>query len=220
MTPVLATAATIDTLADLLDRLGNIPLHRIRFRPAPGTATEEDLLELTSKNNRLYELVDGVLVEKPMAFRESVLALALGALLRAFVMPRNAGVISGADGTMRLFPGLVRIPDVAFASWDRFPDRRLPSARIPSLVPDLAAEVLSETNTPAEMDRKVREYFNAGVRLVWLIDPEARTVAVYTAADQFTVLSASDTLNGGDVLPGFTLSLQELFAELDRQGRK
>ncbi len=160
-----------------------------------------------------------VLVEKPMSYRESMLAFALGAFLRVFVLPRNLGIVTGEAGMMQLFPGLVRIPDVAFASWDRFPDRRVPTEPVPLLVPDLAAEILSGSNTKAEMQRKVQEYFTAGVRLVWLVDPETRTVAVYTAPDQPpNLLTDRQTLDGGAVLPGFTLPLSDLFGELDRQG--
>jgi Uma2 family endonuclease len=78
--------------------------------------------------------------------------------------------------------------------------------------------VLSESNTEAEMTRKRQEYFSAGVRLVWMVDPDARTVTVYTAPDQSIVLGEADTLTGDPVLPGFTLPLRDLFAELDRQG--
>ena len=118
---------------------------------------------------------------------------------------------------MRLFPGLVRIPDVAFASWDGFPGRRRSDAKIPSLAPDLAVEVLSESNTKAEMERKRHDYFSAGVRLVWLADPKTRTVDVYTSEKKFTRLTEADVLDGGDMLPGFQLSVREWFAELDRQ---
>jgi Uma2 family endonuclease len=217
MATVLTPPATMDTLADLVEQLGDIPLARIRMQ-ALGTATEQDVLDIYHREKRLCELVDGVLVEKAIGFRESILAMALGALLRDFVIPRNLGLVSGESGMMRLFVGLVLIPDVAFASWDRFPHRRVPTEPIPSLVPDLAVEVLSASNTPREMARKCQEYFEAGVRVVWLVDPEARTVAVYTAPDQFTVYDATQTLDGGDVLPGFTLALGDLFAELDRQG--
>jgi Uma2 family endonuclease len=82
----------------------------------------------------------------------------------------------------------------------------------------LAVEVLSLSNTAGEMARKRDEYFRAGVRLVWEIDPRARTVRAYTAADQFRDLTAADTLSGDPVLPGFTLPLADLFAELDRHG--
>jgi Uma2 family endonuclease len=119
---------------------------------------------------------------------------------------------------LRLFPGLVRIPDVAYVSWARVPAGRVPTAPIPQLAPDLAVEVLSRSNTPREMERKLREYFDAGVRLVWIVDPDARTVAVYTAAVNPVVLTETDVLQGGEVLPGFTLPLAHLFAELDRLG--
>jgi Uma2 family endonuclease len=82
--------------------------------------------------------------------------------------------------------------------------------------PDLAVEVLSEGNTAAEMDRKRREYFTSGTRLVWEVDPNTRTVAVYTSPEGPLVLDADQTLDGGAVLPGFTLRLATLFAELDR----
>jgi Uma2 family endonuclease len=170
------------------------------------------------RENRLCELVEGFLVEKAMGYRESLLALALSEFLRAFVRPRNLGLVSGADGMVQLFPGLVRIPDVAFVSWDRVPGRRVPAEPVPPLVPDLVVEVRSEGNTDEEMARKRREYFAAGVRLVWLIQPACQTVSVYTAADQCAELGEAHTLEGGEVLPGFTLPLWELFVELDRQG--
>lgn len=206
------------TLADLLADLGDIDPARVVADPAPGTATEADLLALSDHTGRLYELVDGTLVEKAVGLRESFLALALGGILRDFVIPRNLGLVSGADGPMRLFGGLVRMPDVAFISWDRFPDRRVPEEPIPDLIPDLAIEIPCAGNSPGEMARKRREYFQAGVRLVWMVDPEARTVMVYTAPDQSVRLDESQTLDGGAVLPGFALPLRDLFAELDRQG--
>jgi Uma2 family endonuclease len=218
MATLMTSPPTIRTLADLLEQLGGISPDRVLFQPAPGTATEAHVVELQRRENRLCELVDGVLVEKGLGYRESLLALAMIEFLRAFVLRRNLGLVSGEAGMMRLFPGLVRIPDVAFASWDRIPGRRVPTDPIPDLAPDLAVEVLSESNTEAEMARKRREYFAVGVRLVWLLDPRTRTVAVFTAPDQSTVLGEAQTLDGGVVLPGFALPLRELFAELDRQG--
>lgn len=219
MTAVATSTTTIETLADLLEQLGDIAPDRVRFHPAPGTATEEDVLALrNSPEHRLCELVDGVLVEKAMGFRESLLAGMLVTFLLTFVRSRNLGLVTAPDGTMRLAPGLVRIPDVAFISWDRLPNRRVPTEPIPDLAPDLAVEVLSTGNTPGEMARKRQDYFAAGVQVVWQVDPNTRTVEVFTAPDQSTVLHAAQTLEGGTVLPGFTVPLQELFSELDRQG--
>jgi Uma2 family endonuclease len=213
-----ATATRWGTLEELVEQLGDIPLRRIRMTPVPGTATEADLLVAEQRYHSLFELVDGVLVEKGMGYRESLLAGFLIAALRAFVVPRNLGAVSGADGFLRLFPGLVRAPDLAFALWDRFPDRKLPKEPIPTLAPDLVVEVLSESNTPKEMKRKRGEYFSQGVSVVWEIDPRKRKATVYYPDGTKTVLGESDRLEGGNVLPGFTLELGELFAELDRHG--
>ena len=214
MTP--AVPSTPWTIGDLAARFGPpMPLSRIRFHPAPGTATEQDVLDLHDREGRLYELVDGVLVEKAVGFRESVLAGVLIQLLRNFLATHKLGTVTSPDGFMRLSRGLVRIPDVAFVSWDRLPGRQIPRTPIPDLAPDLAVEVLSPSNTAAEMERKRRDYFDSGCRLVWEVDPDARTVAVYTAPQQATVVAEGQSLDGGAVLPGFTLPLAQLFAELD-----
>jgi Uma2 family endonuclease len=200
------------TVADLQEQLGDIPPHRILLRPYPGTATEQDVINIKAREKRLCELVDGVLVEKAMGFQESQLALLLGFFLVGFVRQHDLGIVVGADGTVRLTSGLVRIPDVGFVSWDRLPGRELPKASIPDPVPDLAVEVLSAGNTRGEMERKLGEYFAAGVRLVWYVDPRARTVRVHTAADRSVLLDEGQTLEGGHVLPGFALPLAQLFA--------
>jgi Uma2 family endonuclease len=214
----VAAPVKLDNLEDLLERLGNIPLARVRMAPPPGLATEADVLEAERTQNKLCELVDGVLVEKGMGYRESLLAAAMIEILRRYVKPRKLGLVSAPDGMVRLFTGLIRIPDVSFASWDRFPDRKVPKTSVPSVVPDLIVEILSESNTPAEMKRKRSEYFDSGVRVIWEVDPAARTVHVHTSEGTVNMLNSSQTLDGGDVLPGFSLVLSELFAELDQEG--
>jgi Uma2 family endonuclease len=131
----------------------------------------------------------------------------------SFVRRHKLGIMTGPDGTIRLFPGLVRIPDVAFASWDCFPGRKRPRAAIPHLAPDLVVEVLSKSNTKGEMNRKLREYFEAGVRLVWIVDPKKRSVRVHTAVDQSVLFVEGQSLDGGAVLPGFVLPVNELFVK-------
>jgi Uma2 family endonuclease len=215
MSSLLTDSPEIATVADLLDRLGGVPPERVRLVPTPGSATEADVVEIEARENRLCELVDGVLVEKAMGFRESMIAVAIAAALRAFVVPRKLGVVVGADGMMRLWPGLVRLPDVAFVSRGRLPGGVVPKAPIAPVAPDLAVEVLSPGNTAAEMKRKHREYFKAGVQLVWQIDLESRTADVYSAPKQFVTIPRDGALDGGHVLPGFTLALEPLFAELD-----
>jgi Uma2 family endonuclease len=216
MTRATIAPPAIKTLADLRKRLGGISLDRIWFHPAPGTATEKDVLEVEARENRLCELVDGTLVEKAIGFEEARLAMRLGRMIDTFVDENDLGVCVGADGMMRIATGLVRIPDVSFIGWDRLPGRQTPKEPIPDLAPDLAVEVLSEGNTKAEMVRKVREYFDAGVRLVWLIDPKKRTARVFSAPEKSILVRADQSLDGGEVLPGFVLSLANL---LDR-GRR
>ncbi len=208
-------SAAVEPLADLVYELGDIPRERIRLRPPPGTATEKDVVEAEARDKRLCELVDGVLVEKPMGFLESRLALVLGYYLEAFRDTHDLGITAGESGMMRLHPGLVRIPDISFVRWERLPDRKTPREPIAGLAPDWAVEILSRSNTRREMDRKVREYFSAGTRLVWLVDPRARTVQVFTAVDHCLTIDEDGTLDGGDVLPGFTLRLREWFARAE-----
>lgn len=209
-------ALRYETLADVLEQLGGIDPRRVRASPPPGRATEKDLLALLDRQNRLYELVDGVLVEKVMGLKESALAIELGSWLAPFVRQHDLGFVAGADGALRLMPQLVRIPDVSFISWTQLPNHEYPAEPIPTLYPDLAVEVLSEGNTEEEMERKLKDYFLAGTRLVWLVDPDARTVQVFTSPEDSVTLTERDTLDGGDVLPGFTLPLKDLFARVPR----
>ncbi len=115
-------------------------------------------------------------------------------------------------------PGLVRIPDVSFVSWDRLPDRKTPREPIPDLVSDLAVEILSESNTPQEMERKLRDYFRTGVRLAWYVEPREQRVRVYTSPEQVQLVEKNGVLDGGAVLPGFSLRLSEWFERADRSG--
>lgn len=185
--------------------------------PAPGTASLRDLLRAMEERRGIFELVDGTLVEKAVGYEESYLTVFLAQLLTAFVRSNRLGKISGPDGLMRLLPGIVRAPDLAFTSWKRFPNGRVPKAAIPNLVPDLAVEVLSQSNTPAEMKRKREEYFRSGVRLVWIVDPSVRTVHTFAPRRKPQILTTADTLDGGKVLPGFKLPIEELFAILDEE---
>lgn len=214
---VTMSAGTVQelTLADVLRQLGGISPKRIRFRPAPGTATEKDVIRIRDRERRLYELVDGVLVEKVMGYWVSVLAVEFGRFLGNFVEPRKLGTLAGEAGMLGLSPGLVRIPDLSFISRARLAQyRSLPPPILP-LAPDLAIEILSEGNTSREMAHKIREFFAAGCRLVWLVDPRDRMVTVYKAPEEHTVLTEKQTLTGGEVLPGFRLPLRKLFGLLD-----
>jgi Uma2 family endonuclease len=206
-----ATLPAIDTLAELLERLGSISPDRVRFHPPPGTATPQDVLACDRSEKRLCELVDGVLVEKAMGYYESRLAMVVASLLEAFCQEHDMGIVLGADATTALGPGLVRLPDVSFVSRRRLPGGKIPREPIPDLAPDLAIEVISQGNTPREMERKLREYFEAGVKRVWYVYPRTRSVRVYTAPERVLELGEDKTLEGGDVLPGFTVKIRDWF---------
>jgi Uma2 family endonuclease len=210
----------VETLAELVERLGDVPLERIRMRPPPGTATEQDVVAARqAPGRRLCELVDGVLVEKAMGTRESLLAGLILHVLWNYLEQNDLGQALGADGMLRLMPGLVRIPDVSFIAWERWP-AATPEARVADACPDLAIEVLSRKNAPKEIRRKLREYFFSGTRLVWVIQPKTQTAQVYTSPTEVRRVGKGGSLDGAAVLPGFTLSLKDLFGRADRPAGK
>ena len=218
MPATLKKARTFETVADLVKHLGGIPAERILMWPPPGTAKDKDAIALADGDHRrLCELIDGILVEKTVGVRESFLATYLIEILSAFVRARNLGLLLAPDGLVRLFRGQIRIPDISFISWESLPDGAVPKSAVANVAPDLVVEILSRKNTKAEMVRKRRDYFRAGGKLFWEIDPRKRTVRVYTSPDALTELNEADTLGGGKVLPGFRLALGDLFAQLDRR---
>ena len=203
------------TIADVLAQLPGFPPERICSFPAPGTATEQDVLEAEARTGRICELIDGTLVQKVMASLESQLAAALIHFIYLYLDTRNIGAVFAPDGLLKILPGQIRAPDVSFIRWERFPGRWLPTAAIYALSPDLAVEILSKNNTKAEMDRKLRDYFRSDVRLVWYIEPKSHTARAYTGEHEWTDIGADGSLSGGEVLPGFTLPLAQLFARIE-----
>ncbi len=204
-----------ETVADLVDRLGGIALERLRLHPPLGTATEDDLIRVNEAKQGLCELVEGVLVEKAVGYYESALTMLLAGYLGEYLNQTGTGYIVGPDGMIRFAPGLVRLPDISLLLWADHDEHRVPRVAIGAVIPALAIEVLSAGNTKREIERKLHEYFTAGVRLVWIVDPPTRTVRVHTSETDVQTLSENERLLGGDVLPGFELSIQEWFTRLD-----
>lgn len=208
------SALTFDTptrsLAQVLKSLGNIPPERIRL--PVGVATEKDLIDgLEAAEKRLCELVDGVLVEKVMGMRESIIAGRICHFFWNFLEENDRGIAFAADGPIRLRLGRIRMPDAGVIAWKRFPNRQLPEGPIWDVIPDLAVEVISKGNTAEEMELKLTEYFEAGVRLVWYVYPSTQSVAVYSSPTSKNVFGKDDILDGGKVLPGFALPVAALF---------
>ena len=206
------------SVGDVLERLGGISPRRIPLGFSVGNATEEDLLNLLEHGDRICELVDGVLVEKVMGWPESVLASEVVFQFKQFLKSHNFGVVSGEAGLMRILPKQIRVPDVGFVRWERLPERKMPKERVLACAPNIAVEILSPSNTRGEMSRKLDDYFTAGVQLVWYIDPDTRTAQAFESVDRVTNYTAVEQITAGDVLPGFSLLLVELFAELDKVG--
>jgi len=169
----------------------------------------------------LYEIVEGRLVRMPgSGIKASWVAVRLIHFLMNFVVPRNLGIVTGADGTYDLTrPGdptdTALIPDVAFVQAGRLPPMNTPAAaKYGKLAPDLVAEVVSPSQNHTEMDDKARLYIERGVRLVWIIWPDTQEVDLWRPSSPKTsmkTLGLADTLDGLDVLPGFSLPLRDLF---------
>jgi Uma2 family endonuclease len=210
--PLAPSPPRYRTAADLLDHVG-VPAERVRMTPPPGTATEADLISLAEKEGYVFELIDGVLVEKAMGLNESVVAVLVGTYINDYLESHNLGSVSGEGGPLRILPGQVRLPDVGFISRARRGRGKPP--KVGPFAPNLAVEVLSEGNTVQEMERKLREYFEAGVELVWYIYPETRTAQICTSPKSFVEVDENGFLDGGNVLPGLKISLRELFARAD-----
>lgn len=199
------------TLADVWVRAGQVPLDRIMMSPEPGTATEEDAADSRRKWDKNCELVNGILVDKAMGWYECQIAAALSYFLHVYLDARPIGIVAVGDSPHKTIAFNVRKPDVAFVSFARLPGGKTPRKKVLPLAPDLAVEVLSEGNTTAEMDTKLKEYFAAGVTLVWYIEPDLRSARAFMAVDTWEDIRPDGILRGGEVLPGFELPLTKLF---------
>ena len=179
--------------------------------------TAEELLALPDDVHA--ELVDGVLVVmSPASGPHGSIATRLLGVLYAWVQERGAGELfdSSTGFLLRRHPDTVRSPDVAFVRAERLPGGVQPGF-VP-LAPDLAVEILSPSNSAAEMNHKLADYFRHGTRLVWVVDPDARTVTTYAAGAVPRRLGGDDPLEGGDVLPGLAVPVAALFAGLAPRG--
>jgi len=160
----------------------------------------------------IWELVDGEMIElSPTAGLSGGIAGEVFALLRNYVRANNLGWAFPPETGFILFSDrqTVRSPDAAVVLRARLVER--PNSFIP-LAPDLAVEVLSPSDRMADAMSKITMYLQAGVRLVWLVDPATLTVIVFRQDAAPKTLEATDTLDGGDVLPGFSVPVAEIFA--------
>ena len=178
----------------------------------PQLLTADDLLRLYSEGVR-GELILGVLCETmPSGGYHGEIALALGTEVRTFVRPRRLGRVAGTDTGVRLSrsPDTVREPDLAYFSAQTLPLDERPSGYY-EVIPDLVAEIVSPNDRPQEVHDKCHMWINAGVPMVLEIQPESRSIRVHRRDQPIVTLNEDDVLDGGDVLPGFSCSVSELF---------
>jgi Uma2 family endonuclease len=171
----------------------------------------EDLLHLSDDDQR-YELVEGWLFsEPPPSHLHGLLQARVGSLLAGFARSTGAGAVySGSGFLLAREPDTVRAPDVAFVRRDRVESVGRTGTYFPG-APDIAIEIRSPGDRPAEIRAKVADYLEAGARLVWVIDPQTERVTVYRSLLRPRIVMRDSTLDGEDVLPGFSLALPELF---------
>lgn len=170
--------------------------------------TDEELLRLPKDGNK-YEAVDGGLRVSPAGWlHERIVARLIGRLV-AFVERERLGDVLGSNVLYVLPSGNKRGPDVSFVAADRLGPGAVGVA-FPQLVPDFAVEVLSPGDSPRQVLDKVGEYLQAGVRLVWIIDPERRHAAIYRSMTSVREIGGDGNLDGEDLLPGFRCSLAEI----------
>ena len=175
--------------------------------------TEKKLMQLPDDGN-VYELVGGELAMSQAGFEHGDISAELLAELRLYVKTRQLGRVVGASTGFWMKTGNARSPDVSFISKERLQGRR-PSKKFFQGAPDLAVEVVSPHDKWREVSKKISEYFDNGARLVWVVNPEDRTVLVYHSPQPDRILKAGDLLEGEQVVPGFSMSVADLFAEWD-----
>ncbi len=171
--------------------------------------TDADLVRMP-RDGRKYELVDGEIRVSPAGYRHGVVSVRLTIRIGTFVAAHGLGDVLESSTGFRLPGGNVRCPDVSFVGAARVPAGQ--PQGFAELAPDLAVEVLSPEDRQRDVLDKVGEYLGAGVRLVWVIDPEQATAVVFRSLTDVRRVERDGVLDGEDVVPGFTCALSSLFA--------
>jgi Uma2 family endonuclease len=165
-------------------------------------------VSLPEHRERLFELIDGEIVEKMGSFTPSRIAAWIATFINIYLMQNPIGYVTGADGTYLVSDAHALMPDVGFISKARLP--QTPEREVQG-APDLAVEIRSPNDSKRELRRKAELYMRFGTKMVWLVFPETRQVEVYLPDQDVRELGIDDTLDGGDILPGFALPIRQLF---------
>jgi Uma2 family endonuclease len=218
LVPSEAGDLAIATPIDLANRFGDIPLWRIAFDPPPGRATERDCVAANERSERLCELVDGTLIEKVMGSFESLIAGRILTLWNSWIdaQPRKPGLALSADGMLRLRANLIRVPDACYIARERLRGGTFPRHGIAALAPTIAVEVISEGNTPREMDEKLNDYFQSGTQEAWYVYPDARLIRRYNSPTAWEDFHLGDTLST-PLMPGMICPVAPLLVHPDEE---
>ena len=174
--------------------------------------TAEELLRMPDDGFR-YELIEGELIKMtPAGHEHGGIAANLSTPLDQHVRANKLGKVYIADAGFKLAsdPDSVRAADVAFVSRDRVEAVGRGKGFWPG-APDLAVEVISPNDLYTDVEQKVFHWLTAGTRMVIVVNPRRRSATVYRSVDEVEVLSEDDTIDGGDVVPGWTMSVRDLF---------
>ena len=163
---------------------------------------------LPENRDRLFELINGEIVEKMASFSPSRIAMRIGYLFSSYLDKNEIGYVTGADGSYILSADYEFMPDVGYISKVTLPQEPEREVQGP---PDLAVEVKSPTDSKRGLRQKAEDYLRFGTKIVWLVFPEEQRVEVYLPGHDVREYSINDTLDGGDVLPGFTLPVRDIF---------
>jgi len=177
-----------------------------------------EIIALPENENRWLQLVAGVIEEMPPSSSlNSMIAVAISSHLYAFASEKNLGYVTGADGGFVLGKHEVLIPDVGYISRER--SSGIPT-KIFAVAPDLAVEVISPGESSRDVLDKARRYLLAGTKMVWAFYPEAQVADVIRLSAEkeliIQTLHITDTLDGGDVLPDFSLPLTKVFPQTEK----
>lgn len=205
------------TLADLPAFVNDYPIERICFNPIPGTATQDDLFRLNEVEGRHCELIHGTLVEKAMGSLEGFLASWLATHFNNYLVQHEIGAAFGDNVPLVFSQRLVYIPDAGFIASARLPEGQFPDEKpFAEVIPNLAVEIISASNTKKEMERKLASYFECGVQEVWYIYPQQLQLLQFLPGQSPKILTIEDSISTS-LLPGFSLSIKTLFSPPGRR---
>jgi len=178
----------------------------------PVQLTPLDVERASERDGKTYELVDGELREKIVGTKASFIANRIGARLNAAFYPGIGFAVTEAMIYCFKNPNHGRKPDVVYVRFDRMGGRSIPDGDL-HLVPDLAVEVLSPGNSGIEVEEKLGEYQEAGIPMVWIVNPGPRTIRVYWHNERTRLFHADDSIENEPLLPGFILKTGDVFPE-------